>query len=223
MKKAIYLAMGLLLVSASAFSYDINDDLGDQIGVSTFDIHGIDYSISSSAISFDIYENYPQTGLPVGGWNTFSGDLFIDLTGDYVWDVGVPLTGHDGLNAGSLYSLSGWNTSNDYAPAGGYIYNKNIPVTIIPDEFLLAGTVTWNTFGTGIGDSPLYKVSINIPVLADLPFDIDEIPVLNQQHVLFASATCANDFVGAPEPVSTVLFIAGGSVLLVRRMRRAKK
>ncbi|MDD5736909.1 MAG: hypothetical protein PHH20_01280 [Candidatus Omnitrophica bacterium] len=223
MKKLMFAVMGIMLFSATAFSYDINDDIGDQIGVPDFDIHGIDYNLSASAISFDIYENYSQAGLTVGSWNTFSGDLFIDLTGDYVWDVGVPLTGHDDLSAGSLYSLSGWQTSNYYAPSGGYIYNKNIPVTIIPDEFLLAGSVAWNTFGTGIGDSPLYKVSINIPLPSELPFDIGEIPVLDKQHVLFTSATCANDYVGAPEPVSTALFVLGGTVLLARRMRKAKK
>ncbi|MFA5147921.1 MAG: hypothetical protein WC491_02185 [Candidatus Omnitrophota bacterium] len=212
MKKALFAVVGIMLVASSAFSYTINDNVNDQIGVSTFDIYGIDITNSGGNLVFDIYTNYPQSGLPVGSWNTFSGDLALSVTDSYDWSYGIALTDHDGLTAGTLYSNAQWYKSNDYEPAsGGYTYNKNMMVTLSSGSVFGVGSVAWQS----ITGSPDYKITVSVPYVEGYTPDF--------MHTYMASATCANDFVGAPEPVSTILFIAGGTVLLARRMRKAKK
>lgn len=216
MKKAIFMAVGLLLVSASAFSYDINDNANDRIGDWKFELYGIDISTSGDNLVYDIYTNYNiNNTFTVGTWNTFTGDLALSVTDGYDWSYGVALSDHDGLTKGTIYSNAAWNISNDYAPSG-YIYNEDQIVTLKSGSVFGQALISFNQINMpGAPTGPDYKITITIPQLDGYVPDF--------HHTYFASATCANDFVGAPEPVSTALFVLGGSVLLVRRMRKVKK
>ena len=217
MKRLLSLAVSIFVLSfaASASAYTINDPVGDQIGERQFDIYGINISQTGSNLTFDIYENYPQSGLTVGAWPTFAGDLALSTTGDTLgsnFNYGVALTNHDGLTAGTIYSNAQWHISNDYDPSpGSYIYNQNKIVTLKSGDVVGTATFQWLTQKPG---SPDYDVQITIPN-GDL---------FNFKGVYYASANCANDYTvgAAPEPISTVLFITGGSVLLIRRMRKKK-
>ena len=217
MKRLVTLAVSIfaLSLSVSALAYDINDPVGDQIGERTFDIYGINISSAGGNLTFDIFSNYPQSGDTVGGWATFPGDLALSTTGNTVgsvFDYGVALTTHDGVTAGKLYDNAQWNLSNHYDPSpGSYYYGKDHIVTLNSGVFVENATFQWITQP----GSPDYDLRISIPG-ASLP---------DFKGVYYASATCANDFTvgAAPEPISTVLFITGGTVLLVRRLTKKKK
>ena len=216
MKKYIGLVLFAvtLLCANQVFAYTINDAVGDQIGEPTFDIYGINITNNGSNLTFDIYDNFPQKGVTVGAWYAFPGDLALDTTGKFKFDYGVALTDHDGLTAGTIYSNAKWHISNDYDPSpGSYIYNKDQIVTLKSGDFFGKGTVEW----IPQNGAPYYDIHITVPEVNGYLPDF--------KHTYYASANCANDFVGAPEPVSTILFVTGGTVLLMRRIRKkgAKK
>jgi len=216
--KRLIAVLVVMMFAAPAFAYTINDPVPDRIGNWKFEIYGIDISSNDTNSFFDIYTNYPihQT-FTVGTWKTFTGDLALSVTDNYDWSYGVAFTDHDGFTKGTIYNNATWNISNNYEPAGGnYIYNENHIVTLKDGDVLGTGSVIWQQIDTlGKPNGPDYKVTVTIPKLDGYMPDF--------QHTYWASATCANDFIGAPEPVSTILFLTGGSVLAVRRLRKVKK
>jgi len=218
MKKVLFAVMGLLVLAAPVYSYDINDDIGDRIGDWKFEVYGIDVSSSGGNTVYDIYTNYNiNNTFTVGTWKTFTGDLALSVTDGYDWSYGIALSDHDGLTKGTIYSNAAWHISNEYEPlSGGYTYNEDQMVTLKSGTVFGQALISLNQINTpGAPNGPDYKISITIPQLSGYVPDF--------HHTYFASATCANDFVGAPEPVSTALFVLGGSVLLARRMRKVKK
>lgn len=206
-----------MMFAAPAFAYTINDAVPDRIGNWKFEIYGINISSNDTNSFFDIYTNYPihQT-FTVGTWTTFTGDLALSTTNNYDWSYGVAFTDHDGFTKGTIYNNATWHISNDYEPIGNYHYNENHIVTLKSGSVFGTGSVVWQAIDTlGAPNGPDYKVTVTIPKLDGYTPDF--------QHTYWASATCANDFIGAPEPVSTILFLTGGSLLVVRRLRKAKK
>ena len=211
MRRLCVFAIGILVLSfaASTSAYTINDAVGDQIGTPLYDIYGINISQGGGNLTFDIFTNFPQGGETVGAWKTTPGDLALDTTGLYKFDYGVALTDHDGLTAGTVYNNATWHLSNDYDPSpGGYIYGKDHIVTLKSGDAVGTATFQW----IQQPGSPDYDIHIT---MADVNGYLPDF-----QHTYYASANCANDFVGAPEPVASILFVTGGTVLLVRRMRK---
>lgn len=209
--KAVILSASIL-TAACASSYTINDAVPDRIGDWKFEIYGIDISQNETALFFDIFTNYPKEGFQVGSWMTYPGDLALDTTGGCNFNYGVSLTSHGDIVAGTLYKNVNWSISNDFAPSGGYIYNEDKIVWIKSGEVVDSASVRWVSLTPG---GPDYKIEISIPKIEGY------VPDFN--HTFYASATCANDFVGAPEPVSTALFLLGGVTLAVRRLRKQDK
>jgi len=218
MKKFLFsllILTGFLLSSAiNIYAYTINDLIGDRIGVDSFELYGMDVLESGDDLIFDIYTNYPQSGVTVSNWHTFAGDLFFDFDGDDIYDHGIAFTNKEGLNPGSFYSISDYNTSNHYA-LSGYIYNKNIPVAI--DSGILLGSADVFAWEDIAGSNPNYRWHMVL--------DRSYFPKGVDIDVLYSGASCANDYlegsftVTTPEPASMLLLLFGlaGSFFIKRK------
>lgn len=203
-----------LLICGQAEAYTINDAIGDRIGDSTFEVYGINVSTSGSILRFDIFTNYPSTNYPVGLWNTLPGDLALSVDGNKSYEFGIALTAHDNLTAGSLYNITSWKYSNDYA-VSGYTYNHDQIVRIGAGSLVSSGYVQW----TGAGTNPSYDIVVEIPLaaLGDIVGGI---------NIHYATATCANDYVEGTAPVpepATMLLLGSGLVGLVGFRKKFKK
>jgi hypothetical protein len=219
MKKAIkILSHGIfisLFLFGLSYAYTIDDVVGDKIGGPDFEIYGIDVNLSNpSLITFSLYTNYPQSGVTVGTWATFVGDLAIDLPGGSSYEYGISLSSHaNGIVGGNLYQVSNWNLSNFYAPSGGYSYNQNQIVTIGSGTDIGNAAISWNP----IGSNPTYRIDVSVDRNL-IPADVVDI------H--WASATCANDYVNGtaavPEP-SGMLLLGLGLITISGIVRKAVK
>lgn len=208
-----YVLRGILLsifLVEISFGYTINDPVGDRVGGIGFEAYGVNVNLSDpSQIIFSLFTNYPQGGITVGSWATFSGDLALDLPGGAAFEYGIALTNHNGIVAGNLYNVTHWKLSNAYAPSG-YSYNQNQIVSIGTGTDMGDATISWNL----IGSNPTYR--IDVAIARDLiPGDIIGLhwPV----------ATCANDYVDGPAPVpepATLLLFGSGMMGLVGLWRK---
>ena len=153
------LIMSLIFIPLSTSAYTIDDLVGDKIGVIGFELYGINAIQSGSILSLDIFTNYPEAGITVSSWATKAGDLAIDANGDGFYEYGVAFRNHDGFTKGSLYAVTDWYISDDYAPSTSYIYNHNIEVSMKAGTLLSAGLVTWSDIA---GTEPDYSIGTSI-------------------------------------------------------------
>jgi hypothetical protein len=129
--------------ASGALAYTINDSSNDAIGHPTYESYGIDVlnfpGSSSSLIQFNFYTNFPQGGDSVISgpytWNTSLTDLFFhaSYSDGTSLDLAIPLVSHGSFNAGALYTVTSFLTSDNLDPSGntGYFnYNHGIPVQI---------------------------------------------------------------------------------------------
>ncbi len=226
-KKVIFILIGLITLcmfgAANTYAYTINDPIGDQRGISLFDIYGINVNNTANTITFDIFSNYPQTGHLAGTWNTFAGDLALSLDGDNIYEYGVAFTGHNGLTVGGVYGVSDWYISNNYAPAGygTNTYNAGQIVTIKTGVYKAMANLTWEDIS---GNNPDYRWRVTLDAS---DFGISGLTNLHGQNfkVFYSVATCSNDNIGGsytatPEPAS--LSLLGMGLLGLMGFRRKK-
>ncbi|MFH1062119.1 MAG: PEP-CTERM sorting domain-containing protein [Candidatus Omnitrophota bacterium] len=210
MRMLIKLALVLLMsvgMLNSAFAYTINDPIKDSVGFPNFELYGIDVNQSGDDINFDIFSNY-KGAVQVGLWDTFAGDLALDVNKDGFYELGIAFSNHDGLTKGGIYNVSDWYLSNNYA-LSGYSYNKGKIVTIknINGAAIGMTTVDWSSPQSSY---PWYQVSTSVNAGDILPAGFK-----GDVGVFYSVATCANDYAmgsvhmennPVPEPMTMLLF-----------------
>lgn len=211
----LVVGMSFMLLPFTAQAYTINDLDNDAIGMHAFESYGINISnytpgVYSGRITFDLFTNYPSSGVSVSGWDTQPADLFVYETyygKSYLW--AIPLVSHDGFKVGEMYAVNTYYVSNDFDPSSGSLpYNHNIPVRIatIGNNYGFTAfgdlSVKWNTLSDG---SPDYRINIVTAGYQDDPN--------GTYTLLWGTATCANDVItgstAVPEPTTMLLLGLG--------------
>ena len=206
---------------------------GDVIGeLGGFDIESITFTQwSPSSIKGDIKFNYNFGDATLAdyvfdpahpsGSGLKVGDLLFSVGGTFKY--GMPLVSHDGLTAGSLYSITHVLTSNDFGlDSSRYIWRFNTPVRIDPigSTLLTTGSVSTSNIG-------FYEVDANFNLVPGSSFYTEFSN--NAMVVQFASAICANDVLMAlieapsvhmPEPSTWMLLCFGLIGLAVWQWRQ---
>jgi len=222
MKRSFVAASALLLcllVAAPQVMADtitFTDPSNDAIGVG-FESYWAKvtnpYGSPSALISFELATDYPMAGITVGGWATRPADLFFyDSTGNYA----IPLVTHDGFNAGSWYRVLTYAVSDDFEPAGGgFIYNHNVPVSILTGTYLgYQGGVSWIDNGLGQSNWLISLPAGNI---------YEDVPSFS---FVWGTATCANDVISGSYPVpdgGSMVMLLGMALMGLAGVRRMMK
>jgi hypothetical protein len=235
----IVLAVVMLGIPVVSFGYDINDpDL--PIGDAEYQIYGMDMDQAGSILTLKIYTNSPENGHRIltqgyvpSYWDTFPGDLAIDLYNDNSYEYGVAFTSHDGFQLGNLYRVTEWEISNNYNPAKPvpppipFNFRSGEIVTIkTADQNLgpVDSVPTWTQIPPlGSGGLPSYIVSVTLDVTDFLPPGFADVVAFR-----WPSGTCANDIVegsstlsAVPEP-ATILLVSSGLACVAALGRRKR-
>jgi hypothetical protein len=206
------------------------DVLGDK---DKFDIQKVVVGWNSSSTNVQIYLDYGASNLGqfyVGSDALNVGDLFFTVNGTISY--ALVLKNHDGLTAGTIYSISNVAAATD--TAWDELHSSNTS-GYRPDEIVrLSGTnvssyatgsapsvVNTGNNGTDTGFNPGATYLVSYSLSSDF---IDSLG--SNWGIHFAAATCGNDIIdgshssGVPEPLSMVLFGSGllGLGLLRRRI-----
>ncbi|MBI1791741.1 MAG: PEP-CTERM sorting domain-containing protein [Acidobacteria bacterium] len=195
---------------------------GDVVGDhKEFDIQKLVFSITQQTLGATIYFNYgPGSTLddwfPIPGLSLAVGDLIINN------QYGVPLHGHHGLTAGSLYAVDTLLLSSDELGLRSDIVYR--PDQVVRFTSLGAGTPgTLFNISYNAAADPSFVVSWEGPTPAAL-WNLYSSGAPLAIH--FASATCGNDIVdgtaqrAVPEPSA---FLLMGTLLAGLGLRFRKR
>jgi hypothetical protein len=204
MKKVMLcLVVGMFLMvsplGVQAYSVTILDPAGDQIGISGFDTTQIVYSVNENPLVVTITTNYTATGILAGSWQTLPADLF--LRGAAFPDVyAIPLVTHGDFTAGTLYTVSSTYTSDEIAALKGatnppytWGFGQDVWIETGTPYMGFTGTVSWGTPGVTYTANNWYWSDAGSDYLS----------------ISWATATCANDVVGAPVPEPATMLLLG--------------
>jgi hypothetical protein len=207
------------------------DVIGDE---ADYDIQMASVVISGNTATVSLFFNTDGTSgqgpnMALGpfidaGISLIVGDLFFydpntiydpsDPTTEAFLKYGVPLEGHDSLNAGALYRVGNTETAQTALNDPSAFYRKDETVLMTSGTLASAGTgVNVANFGDG-NTNAMYKATVSFQATADFLSLVEN----GQIGILFSAADCANDVLQgtvdtAPEPRSLAL-IAGGFGLL---------
>ncbi|MCC6390357.1 MAG: PEP-CTERM sorting domain-containing protein [Bryobacterales bacterium] len=190
--------------------------------------------LSGGAVQINVRMNYGQnggdttlSGINVGSFPTVHpGDILVTSGGNR-W--AIPLVTHNdftvgmaGLDAGNLYSVSGFLTS-------GTVLNNTSAGTYRPAEFVWGestGAIKKNTGAGSVAATLLGGSEINVAInFTSADTNFLEAFSGSGSYVQFAAATCANDLVAGnpvPEPMSLSLIGAGLLGLGLLKRKRSK-
>jgi hypothetical protein len=216
----------------------------DVVGLhKLFDIDRIRFlNLSQNNVTVELLFNYNRGNASLAPFNfptgtcdetrsncveLWVGDLLFDAGADSTYYWGVPLYGHDGLQAGNLYQMqpNGYTTS-DQEMAGKEAYFTwayDRPVRIDADKLDAQGRMGAGVATYGMAVPGSYEVKTTLSFSTGNTDMWEQFLDNGELSVHFASAICANDYIDgmiyAPEPDSYLLF-GGGLLLLIGVGRR---